>query len=278
MLRIKRCLQVASWLLIGLAVAGCTNTFFQPMKQHIASPEQYGIQYQDVYFGEDKGPRLHGWWFPAQQEARASVLFLHGNAENISTHSGMAYWLTQYGYNVFIFDYRGYGYSEGEVDVGGAIKDIQTAKNYVKRAYASQQALFVVSHSLGASLGVVSLSEDAEGLDGAIFVSPFSEYPQVAREMMSKTWLGWVLQWPLSLTISHRYDPVDYVADLKGLPVVFMYSAQDEVIAPVHVSKLYARAEGDRHLEQLVGSHNRLFSIAENQQAILGFLDRWSGR
>lgn len=273
---IKNSLIRTGWILCSLSLMGCSNAFFQPLKQHIATPEQYGIEYKDVYFSAEDGARLHGWWFPAREQAKACVLFLHGNAENISTHAGMAYWLTQFDYDVFIFDYRGYGRSAGKVDIAGAISDIQAAKDHAKQSFARQQKLFVVAHSLGASLGITSLAGDASGVEGAIFISPFSEYPRVAREMVSKTWLGWLFQWPVSLTISGRYNPVDYVARLDGLPTVFMYSPGDEIIAPAHVGALYQHATGDKHLEQLSGGHNQLFSVQENQRLILGYLDSWS--
>ena len=114
-----------------LWITACTNAFFQPLKQHLASPEQYDIKYEDIYFKGASGLNLHGWWFPASGSHKATVLFLHGNGENVSTHSGLVYWLTEHQYDVFIFDYRGYGKSEGKAEIEGVMRDIQSAREYV---------------------------------------------------------------------------------------------------------------------------------------------------
>ena len=69
-----------------LGIIGCTAFFFQPLEKHYYSPSDLGLDYQDVYFSSLDDTHLHGWWLPARGEAKGSVLFLHGNAENISTH------------------------------------------------------------------------------------------------------------------------------------------------------------------------------------------------
>ncbi len=268
-------------LACGLILQSCTNHFMQPMRQHVASPKQFGIVYDDVYFHARDGVRLHGWWFPAgeleHEAVRANILFLHGNAQNISTHSGMVYWLTQHGYNVFIFDYRGYGWSEGEADIAGAISDVSAAREYV-REHSPQLPLYVVAHSLGASLGVYSLAQDHGGVEGAIFVAPFSEYPEVAREMLGEHWLGWWFQWLGSLLVSDEFGPLKVVDRLDRLPKLFAYSEGDRIVRAEHVRKLYQVSGGERRIIKLEGGHNDLFAVPENQQLILSQLRQWLGQ
>jgi len=262
--------------LIAVLLAACSRIFFQPLSSHLASPEQYDIDYADIYFGGDKGPELHGWWFPSQRPARACLLFLHGNAENISTHAGLVYWLTRYQYDVFIFDYRGYGKSRGQVEIAGVLDDIQTARDYMLSHKPHCRKRFVMGHSLGASLGIYNIAAHPENIDGMIFVAPFAEYPLIARQTLSKSWLGWLFQWPISLAISSEYDPLAVVDRLPRQPKLFLYSNEDEIIDTSHIKALYKKASQPKAMERLRGGHNVLFAQTGNQQIILQYLDRWS--
>ncbi len=280
-----------------LMVTACTGLFFQPVKLHYSSPEQYGFEYEDIYFKGKSGLDLHGWWFPgakaspdASEEAspglksaptksvqlkpsRASILFLHGNGQNISTHAGFIYWLTRYQYDVFIFDYRGYGKSEGEAHIEGALDDIQSARDYLASRSPEGEKIFMLAHSLGASLGISSLVQHPGGIDGAIFVAPFSSYPKVAGEMMSRSWLTWAFQWLTPIFVSSEHNPRDAIAQLENMPTLFIYSDEDQMIASQHVLDLYALATQPKSIARVSGSHNQLFSQPQTQQIIVEYLE-----
>ena len=110
----------ACWfsLLVTLQLGACTSLLFYPQRELVLTPDRVGLAYRDVWFKAADGTRLHGWFLPAGMNVvrgeACTVLFLHGNAENISTHIGNVAWLPGKGYNVFLFDYRGYGRSAGE--------------------------------------------------------------------------------------------------------------------------------------------------------------------
>lgn len=106
------------------------------------TPDQLGLDYRDIYFSSSDNLQLHGWWFPAEEKSNALILFLHGNAQNISTHSAAVYWLTRHQYDVFIFDYRGYGLSQGQPELDGAIKDIYHAMDYARKHYPTDKKYF----------------------------------------------------------------------------------------------------------------------------------------
>ncbi len=261
----------ALWTLLS-----CSSSFLQPMKHHIASPEQFGIDYEDIYIDDPGQPTLHGWWFNSQNgPARASVLFLHGNAENISTHSGMIYWLTRYGYDVLVVDYRGYGKSEGEAELSGAIEDIGRAREYLVDRVAGANHCFVIAHSLGASMAIYSLSESASGLSGAILVSAFSKYPAIASEMLAQTKAGWFFQWLPRLLVSDQYDPLSVVSEITSLPKLFIYSREDKIISASHGEALYLAAREPKYFQPVSGGHNQVFASESTQQLILEYLERW---
>jgi hypothetical protein len=114
-------------LLLSLCLAGCTSVFFQPSSTLFATPGQYGLDYERVEFNAADGTPLFAWFLPARGAPRGTVLFLHGNAENISTHFASVAWMPAAGFNVLAFDYRGYGASQGRPTLSGVQLDIDAA-------------------------------------------------------------------------------------------------------------------------------------------------------
>ena len=259
-----------------VTLPACTSIFFQPMKEHVISPEQFGVEYRDVYFKSVDGLKLHGWWFPSQQDSKATVLFLHGNAQNISTHSSGVYWLTKHNYDVFIFDYRGFGRSEGVPILEGALSDIEQAIAYVKTKNVDDKKLFIVGQSLGASMGIFTIADIKEGISGAIFISPFSDYRAITRDVLSRSWITWAFQWPLSFTINNDYRPLDYVGQISPAPTLFAYSNKDEVMPSYHIKNLYEKAIPPKYIEEFTGSHSSILGVQKNRDIIVRYLDEWS--
>lgn len=271
---LKYCCVRAILLSILLSQSGCTALFFQPLRGHILSPDDYGVDYRDVFFNSVDDLRLHGWWFPANNTSKAVVIFLQGNSGNISTQATAAYWLTNHNYDVFIFDYRGYGISEGVPTLEGALSDIEQAILYADQAAADKE-IFVMGQSLGASMGIYAVKEMKEHVDGAIFVSAFSDYREISREFLSRYWLTWLFQWPLSFTINNNYSPLDFVEEISPVPTLFLYSDGDEIIPSDQIKELYEKASQPKDIELVVGSHNAIMGIEQNRDIIIRYLDSW---
>ncbi|NIV36441.1 MAG: alpha/beta fold hydrolase, partial [Anaerolineae bacterium] len=134
----------------------CTGLFYQPDRTLYHTPAELRLAYEEVFFHAADGTRLHGWWLPAESETpRATVLFLHGNAENISTHIASVHWLPAAGYAVFLFDYRGYGRSEGMPTPAGVALDAQAALRYlVEQRGLRDRSLVVFGQSLGGAIAI----------------------------------------------------------------------------------------------------------------------------
>ena len=143
-----------------------------------------GRSFDEVWLTASDGVKLHGWFFPANSgSARTDValLLLHGNAGNIS-HRLHFYeaWL-ELGVNVFTFDYRGFGRSEGKPGEEGTYRDAQAAAHWlVKRGFAANRIV-----ALGKSLGGGVASELAlrEPLGGLILQSTFTSIPDIGSEL-----------------------------------------------------------------------------------------------
>ena len=95
--------------LLALLLTGCTSLVFQPSRQVLFDPTRVGIHPVEDYFPTADGLRLHAWRLPAEGKVKGNVTLVPGNAHNITTHIGSVYWMPHYGFNVYLFDYRGYG-------------------------------------------------------------------------------------------------------------------------------------------------------------------------
>ena len=88
-------------LLLCTLAAGCTSLLFYPTADHVMTPDVIGLDYRDVTFTASDGTQLHGWFLPAAEKPSGTIVFVHGNAENISTHIASVAWLPAEGFNVF---------------------------------------------------------------------------------------------------------------------------------------------------------------------------------
>lgn len=268
------------WLLSVLGITGCTAFFFQPMERHLFSPSDLGLEYHDVYFPSLDGARLHGWWLPARHEARGSVLFLHGNAENISTHIGSVMFLPEQGLNVFLFDYRGYGRSQGTAYLEGLMMDVEAGLNQL-HALDETSNLAVFGQSLGAALAIVAVANSVHKDEIEVLVadSGFTSFREITREKLSGHWLTWLFQWPMSMTVIDKYRPVDEIGKLSPTAVILVHSMADRVVPFRHGQRLYDNSREPRALWVLQNSrHNQFFSERRNQQELAARMSFWFER
>lgn len=264
-------------LLLLLILTGCTELIFLPDKKTYVTPSMLHLQSEDVYFHSD-GLLLHGWWLHATQPTKGVVLFVHGNAENISTHIASVYWLPPHGYDVFLFDYRGYGLSQGTPDLTGVHHDFAAAMHYLfNRPDINKNNVFVFGQSLGAAISIVgtATSPYKSRLRAVIVEGAFTSYRSVAREKLASSWLTWLLQWPLSFTIDDEFRPIDHIAQISPTPVLLIHSESDEVIPFHHARDLYAAAREPKTLWVVKNvAHIHTFTKPEYQQKLLEYLQQ----
>jgi fermentation-respiration switch protein FrsA (DUF1100 family) len=256
---LRRC----SILLLTLLLAGCTGVFFQPMQPWVRTPQTVGLAYEDLRLPTTDGLTLSAWFLPSRTPAKGTILFLHGNAQNISTHLGSVYWLPERGFNVLLLDYRGYGASQGQPSVPGAQQDIDSAMRYlVARRDIDPRRIVVLAQSLGGALGLHYLAHSGyrQHLRGAVIDSAFTGYREIAGEKLRGSWLTWPLSWPLSLTVTDDYRPLAAAPQVAPIPLLFLHGDRDEVIPVQHARRLYEAArepkelwivEGAAHIQSL---------------------------
>jgi len=262
------------FFLSTLILPGCTHYIFYPMKEHVLTPDALGVRYEDLYIETPGNIRLHGWKLFAQGQTAGTLLFFHGNAENISTHFANVYWLTEHGYDVYLFDYRGYGKSEGETELGPIVGDMELLIGYVLEAMPAKEKLGIIGQSLGASLAIhaAANSQYKERISALVSVAAFSDYHDIAQDALAKSWVFWLFQWPLSKTVNNSYSPLQSVDQVAPIPTVILHSQQDEIIDYYHAVKLYDAAQEPKQLITLERGHNYALSTERNRRALLNAL------
>jgi len=237
--------------LISILLAGCNGVFFYPDRYEEFSPEQLGLTHQDVYFQADDGTRLHGWFLPAQGTAQGTILFLHGNAENISTHIMSVFWLPARGFNVFLIDYRGYGVSEGEPSVDGVQEDVNAAmRTLLTRPGVDPDRIVMFGQSLGGSLAIYNVAHSPyrRHIRALAVESAFASYRDIAREKLASFWLTWPLQYPLSWLISDKYSPAAAVALVSPIPLLIIHGDHDAIVPVSNAKRLFELAREPKQL------------------------------
>jgi uncharacterized protein len=207
-----------------LGKKGGNNLFYFPTRDEPATPAQWGYQYDDCRFSSADGTALHGWFLPAKSgKPRATVVFSHGNAGAMGHHLGFAMWFVEAGFNVMMYDYRGFGKSGGSVDRRGMLDDVKAVFDYVtKRPGVNPNRLISYGHSLGGAKSVTALAEHPiKGLRAVIVDGAFASYQTMARVIAGN--LGANL-------VTDELSPKDFIAKLAPVPLLVVHGTQDEVV------------------------------------------------
>jgi len=215
-------------------------------------PEEYGVAVEDCYFDTEDGVRLHGW-FCASEAARLTLLWCHGNAGNISHRLDIIKNLHALGINIFIFDYRGYGKSEGEPDEEGIYRDGVAAYEYlVKKREIHPDSIVLFGESLGTAVAVdLAVKRNIRAL---VLQSAFTNAKDMAVRMFPI---------PVPPFIIHsKFDSIDKIRQVR-VPVFFIHG-DDDTIVPVELGrKLFDAANEPKEFYQIAGAdHNDTHLVA----------------
>lgn len=233
------------------------------------TPHSSGLIYESVEVETADGERLHGWFVPAP-DAKATVLFFHGNAGNISHRIGYLSMFYRLGYNTFIFDYRGYGESSGKPTEQGTYRDAVAAWQYITEKKAIPPADVVLfGESLGGAIASWLAAREIPGV--LVLVSAFTSVPDMGAQLYPYL--------PIRRLSRFEYNTLEHLKDVT-CPVFVAHSPQDEIVPFAQGRAIYEAARNPKQFLELQGGHNDGFIyVREDWTNALGkFIDVSLGR
>ncbi len=206
-----------------------------------------GLDFKNAEFQSADGTRLHGWYVE-HEDPCAVILFCHGNGANITNRADVLRILHDLvGASVLIFDYRGYGRSEGKPDEPGVLADARAARAWLaRREEIAETDIVLLGRSLGGAVAVdLAVGDGARGL---ILESTFSSIPDVAADIYP--WL------PVRWLVRTRLEVAGKIGGYRG-PLLQSHGEADTIIPFEHGRRVYAAANKPKEFVPLPGQgHN----------------------
>lgn len=258
-------MKTIALLAMAILSSGCASRYlYYPDSRVYQTPAQRGLRYEEVAFASADGTPLTGWFVPAAGEAIGTVIHFHGNAQNMTAHFSYVDWLPAQGFNLFAFDYRGYGRSGGTPQRDGIFADCLAAVETVRaRRDIDPDALVIFGQSLGGANALAVLGErKVEGVKAVAIDSAFYSYRAIVRDKIAQMPLLWIAKWPLSfLVVSNRHSPGAAVRAIAPTPLLLVHGTADRVVPYHHAQDLFRQAREPKELWTLEGAgHTAAFA------------------
>lgn len=261
------------------------SSFF-PDKFIAEDPSSFGIIFEDFYVNShdgvnpvksllrhwrggsrleritSNGVRINGWFIP-YTGASYTLLFCHGNAGNISHRLHKLYILRELGLNICIFDYRGFGRSQGCPSEHGIYKDAEAVYDYlVLQRKIESNKIILYGESLGTAVTVDLASK--KNIGAMILEGSFSCGKDVGR--------AWYPLLPRFL-FSDKFNSLKKIKNIEYRKL-FIHAKEDEVIPIVLARKLFQAAAPPKEFIEIHGTHNDAFSESQREYSdcISGFI------
>ncbi|UDQ97222.1 alpha/beta hydrolase [Lentisphaerota bacterium WC36G] len=255
------------------------NLIFIPKSDTFETPAEYGIEYDNIYFssGTDK---LHAYYAKgrfiedAETEFNANdytILYCHGNAGNISHRSKTMKTYHDYGFNIFVFDYSGYGQSSGRPSAENVQQNALDAWDYlINEMRIPANKIIVLGRSMG-GFAALSIAEKHQPFALSL-ESTFSSILNIAQHQMPI--------FPARLILKNNFDNLSKISKVKS-PLFMVHSKEDNVVKYYHSQKLLKAAKNNNDIPRLkftpfIGTHNHCYTEVTNEyhQKFFNFMEK----
>lgn len=237
-------------VIVALAYLLQSRFVYFPSRSLVADPSDVGLAFENIKLETADGIWLHGWFVP-HDKARGVILFCHGNTGNISHRLESIEVFHRLGLEVFIFDYRGYGQSQGRPTERGTYEDVRAAWKYLTRERNLLPARIILfGRSIG---GAIASNLAREHMPGAIILeSTFTSMPDLATD---------IYRLPLVRRFTRfNYNTEEYIQEVD-CPILVIHSRDDDIIPFSHGRRLFKIASEPKRFLEITGTHNEGFIV-----------------
>ena len=243
-----------AYLALGLVLYFMQPVFlYSPVQEVPYTPDELGLDFENVIFKSSDGLMLSGWYVPADN-SELTVLFCHGNGGNMMHNLDTINILYNMGVNCFIFDYRGYGNSEGKPSEEGTYLDVRAAYRWLaEEKKISPDNIIAFGRSLGGSIATYLAKKVRVG--ALIVESAFTSYVDIGTKFYPYMPVRWFARF--------SYRTIDYIKKVH-CPVMIIHSRNDETIPFEFGLELYEAANEPKEFVEIFGSHNDGFLVSSD--------------
>ncbi|MEA3508385.1 MAG: alpha/beta hydrolase [Synergistota bacterium] len=245
------CIAAATWLAVcAVAWLFQGRIIYQPRERLVMTPADVGIPYEDLMLETDDGVVVNAWFLPLEHSEKA-LLFCHGNAGNMSHRMESLAVFRRLGFNVLLFDYRGYGKSGGSPSEEGFYQDARAALAELRRRGFEPAKTVFFGRSLGGAVAArMTLEETPAAL---VLESTFTSLPAMGARYFPFL--------PARLILRDRFDTLSVIGCIR-CPVLVVHSPEDEIAPFDHGKRLFEAAEGPKQFLEIHGNHNGGFILS----------------
>ena len=224
---------------------------YAPVKEVPYTPAELDLDFENVVFKSDDGLLLSGWYIGAKG-SEFTVLFCHGNGGNMTHCLDSINIFHNLGLNCFIFDYRGYGGSQGKPGEEGTYLDVKAAYKWLtEEKKIRPDNIIIFGRSLGGCIAAQLASKVRAG--ALIIEGTFTSYVDIGKKFYPYMPVRWFARF--------SYRTIDYIKDVH-CPVMLIYSRTDEVVPFEFGLELYDAANEPKEFVEIFGSHNDGFLMS----------------
>jgi hypothetical protein len=221
---------------------------YRPMREVFSTPAELKLDFEEVIFKSADGLNLSGWYIPVDSP-KFTVFFCHGNGGNIAHRLDSINIFHNLGLSCFIFDYSGYGDSQGKPSEEGTYLDAMAAYKWLtEEKKIPAKNIIIFGRSLGGSIAA-HLAGRVE-VRALVVEITFTSYVDIAKEYYPYMPVKWFARF--------SYRTIDYVKTVN-CPVMFIYSRNDEIVPYKFGLELYEAANDPKEFIEIFGGHNDCF-------------------
>lgn len=253
----------ACLILAGFIFVFQSQFVYYPTRPVTTDPADISLEFENVTLETKDGVRLSGWFIP-HSDARGVLLFCHGNAGNIGHRMESIEIFHRLGLDVFIFDYRGYGQSEGKPSETGTYQDAEAAwRHLTKKRQIEPGRIIIFGRSLGGAVAAWLAQHHTPA--ALILESSFTSLPDIAATLYPYL--------PVRLLLRFKYSTAEYLKKID-CPVLIVHSPDDDIMPFSHGQRLFATASEPKSFLEIGGTHNEGFltSGSHYQESLNAFI------
>jgi len=248
-------LMCSAYLAVGLFLY-CMQPklLYEPLRKITCTPAKQGLAFEEVYFKTADHLLLHGWFVPAQN-AKFTVLYCHGNGGNMMYFLDTVNFLNRLGLNCFIFDYRGYGESQGSPFEKGTYLDGRAAYRWLtKKKGIEAEQIIVFGWSLGGSIAAYLATKCK--CAALVIENAFTSYSDIGQKFYPYMPVKWFTRF--------KYPTINFIHQTT-CPILVIHSKDDEIIPFEFGLELFDAASEPKRFVEVYGRHQRRYRYVPGQ-------------